>query len=220
MSGVRQSRFDQNSCKEANRTQISSALKGIAFGSILLAVSVAQAADTFKFDKGHTEVRFEWNHVGLSTRSGEFHDVDGSVVFDKAKLANSKPDVTIKADSIDTGVDRLDAHLKNEDFFNVAKHSVITFKSTGVKQTAVDRGQITGDLTMNGVTKSVTLDVALLFEGTHPLAPYIKAYASAPYVAFSGRTSVLRSDFNLGKFAPLTSDRIDIIIEPKIRRAE
>ena len=116
MSGVRQSRFDQNSCKEANRTQISSALKGIAFGSILLAAGVAQAADTFKFDKGHTEVRFEWNHVGLSTRSGEFHDVDGSVVFGKAKLANSKLDVTIKADSIDTGVDRLDAHLKNEDF--------------------------------------------------------------------------------------------------------
>ncbi|MDD9903910.1 MAG: YceI family protein, partial [Rhodospirillaceae bacterium] len=158
--------------------------------------------------------------VGLSTQSGEFHDEDGSVVFDKAKLANSKLDVTIKADSIDTGVDRLDAHLKNEDFFNVAKHPVITFKSTGVKQTAVDRGQVTGDLTMNGVTKSITLDVALLFEGTHPLAPYIKAYAGAPYVAFSGRTSVLRSDFNLGKFAPLTSDKIDIIIETEMRRAE
>lgn len=201
-------------------TPIPTALKGVALGAILFAASAANAADTFKFDKGHTEVRFLWNHVGLSTQSGEFRDVDGTVVFDPKKLAGSKVDVTIQAASIDTGVDRLDTHLKSDDFFNVAKHAVITFKSTAVKQTGVDSGQIVGNLTMNGVTRPVTLDVALLFQGNHPLAPFIKAYAGAPYVAFSGRTSVLRSDFNLGKFAPLTSDKIEIVIETEMRRTE
>lgn len=201
-------------------TPFSPALKGMAAGAILFTAGLAQAADTYKFDKGHTEVRFEWNHVGLSTQSGEFHDVDGTVVFDKEKLGSSKVDVTIQAASLDTGVEKLDAHLKNEDFFNVTKHPVITFRSTFVKQTAVNRGLVTGELTMNGVTKPVTLDIALLFEGDHPLAPFIKAYAGAPYVAFSGRTSVLRSDFNLGKFAPLTSDKIDILIETEMRQAK
>lgn len=201
-------------------TPISTALKGIALGTILFSTSLAQAADTYKFDKGHTEVRFLWNHVGLSTQSGEFRNVDGSVVFDKEKLGNSTVEVTIKADSLDTGVDKLDAHLKGTDFFNVEKHPTITFKSKSIRQTGVDQGQITGDLTMNGVTKSITLDAALLFQGDHPLAPFIKAYAGAPYVAFSGRTSVLRSDFNLGKFAPLTSDKIDIVIETEMRQAK
>ncbi|NKB58576.1 MAG: polyisoprenoid-binding protein [Alphaproteobacteria bacterium] len=200
-------------------TAITTGFRTAALGVFLCGIGLSAAAETFKFDKGHTEVRFLWNHVGLSTQSGEFRAVDGSVTFDSKKLGESKVDVTIKSASIDTGVERLDKHLKSGDFFNVEKHPEITFKSTSVRQTGVDRGQVIGNLTMNGVTKPVTLDVSLLFQGNHPLAPFIKAYAGAPYVAFSGRTEVLRSDFNLGKFAPLTSDAIEIVIQTEMRKA-
>ncbi len=203
---------------KAISTGLRATFLGVSLFGLCLSAA-ASAADTFKFDKGHTEVRFLWNHVGLSTQSGEFRDVDGSVIFDREKLSNSKVNVSIKSASIDTGVDRLDTHLKSADFFNVEKHPEITFKSTSVRQTGVGRGQVMGNLTMNGVTKPVTLDVSLLFEGDHPLGPFIKAYAGAPYVAFSGRTKILRSDFNLGKFAPLTSDAIEIVIETEMRRA-
>ena len=164
-------------------------LKGVAAAAIILAAGVsgqaAQAAESYGFDKGHTEIRFTWNHVGLSNQSGEFMDYDGVVAFDPENLANSSVDVTIKAASLDTGVEALDEHLRGPDFFNTAEHPEISFKSTSVRQTAAGRGQVTGDLTINGVTKPVTLDVTLNFQGEHPLAGFIPAYAGAPYVAFS-----------------------------------
>lgn len=198
---------------------------GRTLAGALLAVSFAAsgaalAADSYSFDKGHTEIRFLWDHVGLSTQSGEFRDFDGTAVFDRENLENSKVDIVIQVDSVDTGVEKLDEHLKSADFFDVANNPEITFTSTSVKQTGVDRGAVTGDLTINGVTKPVTLDVALRFEGDHPLAPFIEAYAGAPYVAFSARTEILRSDFGVSYAAPLTSDRIEIVIETEMRQIE
>jgi len=197
---------------------------GTAAAAAFLALTVStaapvQAADTYLFDKGHTEIIFKWNHVGLSTQSGEFRDYDGSVVFDRENLANSKVDVVIRTASLDTGVPALDEHLRSGDFFNVEANPEITFKSTSVKQTGVDQGAVTGDLTINGVTKPVTLDVKLLFEGDHPLAPFLEAYAGAPYVAFSARTEILRSEFGVNFGAPLTSDHIQIVIETELRQS-
>ena len=77
-----------------------------------------------------------------------------------------------------------------------------------------------GDLTVNGVTKPVTLDVTFNFMGEHPLSAYSENYNGAQYVAFSARTRVLRSDFNVGLYAPLTSDTIDIMIETELRKVE
>ena len=184
-----------------------------AFGS-----SVQAAQDSYVFDKGHTEIRFSWNHVGLSTQSGDVRDYDGTVVWDTENVQNSKVNVTLKVSSIDTGVPDLDKHLLSADFFDVEKFPEITFKSTEVKQTGVNRGRVTGDLTIHGVTKPVDLDVQLLFTGEHPLAPFIEAYAGAPYASFSARAELLRSDFGVGNFAPLTSDRIEIHIETEMRR--
>ena len=112
----------------------------------------------------------------------------------------------------------LDEHLSSADFFEVAKFPEITFKSTSVRQTGVDLGAVTGDLTIHGQTRPVTLDVALNFQGDHPLAPFIEDYAGAPYAAFTASTAISRSDFELGMFAPLTSDRIEIVIQTEMRR--
>ena len=179
---------------------------------------VLAAQDTYAFDKGHTEIRFLWNHAGMTTQSGELRDYDGEVVWDTENVANSKVRVSLKAQSLDTGVPALDKHLKGPDFFDVEKFPEITFKSTEVRQTGVNRGQVTGDLTIRGVTKPVTLEAQLLFTGDHPVAPFIEAYAGAPYAAFSARTQLLRSDFGMGFGAPITSDVIEIVIETEMRR--
>ena len=190
----------------------------LAAGFGLSPATAIAETETYQFDKGHTEIRFSWDHVGLSIQSGEFREYEGTVMWDRENLENSKVDVTIKAASIDTGVPPLDEHLSSADFFDVAKFPEITFKSTSVRQTGVDLGAVTGDLTIHGQTRPVTLEVALNFQGDHPLAPFIEAYAGAPYAAFRASTEILRSDFELGMFAPLTSDRIEIVIQTEMRR--
>ncbi|MGF1607807.1 MAG: YceI family protein [Kiloniellales bacterium] len=193
---------------------------GALFALSLSASGAALAAETYGFDVGHTEIRFVWNHAGISTQSGEFRAFDGSVTWDRENLANSKVEVTIPASSIDTGVSALDDHLKAGDFFDVENHPEITFTSTEVRQSGVDRGIVTGDLTIRGVTKPVTLDVALVFDDEHPFAAFMPNYEGAHYAGFSARGRVLRSDFGLDRGVPLVSDWIDIVIETEMRRQD
>lgn len=194
----------------------------LALAAVLAAASpqTAQAAETYTFDKEHTKILFFWNHVGLSNQMGRFDDFDGKLVFDKAKPENSSIEVTIKTKSIDTDVPALDADLLSENFFNSDTHPEITFVSTEVRQTSTKTGMVTGDLTINGVTKPVTLDVTFNFQGEHPLSPFLEKYKGAQYTGFSARATVLRSAFNVGRFAPLTSDEIDILIETEMRRVD
>ena len=183
-----------------------------------LGAGAALAADTYALDTGHTEIRFLYNHVGLSTQAGEFRDFEGTVLFDKENIGNSKVEVTIQAASLDSGVAKLDDHMRGADMFDVETHPEITFKSTKVVQTGVDRGQAEGELTMKGKTIPIVLDIELNFDGPHPLAPFIEAYAGANYTGFSARGRVLRSAFDLGYGTPLVSDEIDIVIEAELRQ--
>jgi len=182
--------------------------------------ATAQAANSYTFDKGHTKILFFWNHLGLSNQSARFDDFDGTLIFDAAKPETSKIEVSIKTASVDSDVPALDDHLRSSDFFNAEKHPEITFVSTTVRKSGTSTGQVEGDLTINGVTKPVTLDVAFNFQGEHPLSAFNENYKGAQYVAFSARTRVLRSDFNVGLYAPLTSDTIDIKIETELRKVE
>jgi polyisoprenoid-binding protein YceI len=202
------------------QTLASRTIAGALFALALTATGAALAAETYGFDKGHTEVRFVWNHAGLSTQSGEFRDFDGTVTWDREALANSKVDVVIPAASIDSGLGALDDHLKGADFFDVANHPEITFKSTEVRQSGIDHGAVTGDLTIRGVTRPVTLDVALVFDGEHPFAAFMPDMAGVHYTGFSARGRVLRSDFGLDRGVPLVSDWIEIVIETEMKRQE
>ena len=193
---------------------------GLALAAALSPSGPAQASGTYTFDKGHTKVLFFWNHLGLSNQSARFDDIDGTLVFDAEKPETSKLDVTIKTASVDTDVPAFDDHLKSADFFNAEKHPEITFVSKEVRKTSKDSGQVVGDLTVNGVTKPVTLDVTFNFMGEHPLSAFNENYKDAQYVAFSAETRILRSDFNVGLYAPLTSDTIDIMIETEMRKVE
>jgi len=129
--------------------------------AVVLAASPAFAADTFVIDKGHSEVGFQIRHMMTKVR-GRFNDFDGKIVVDKAKPEASSVELTIQATSIDTANANRDKDLRSPDFFDVEKYPTITFKSTRITPKGKDLYDVTGTLTMRGVSKEVTLPVNFL----------------------------------------------------------
>lgn len=187
---------------------------------VAAAAPLPAAAETFVLDKQHTEVRFTWDHLGLSRQSGNFHDVSGTVKFDPEAPDQSSVDVTIKVASLSTGVPALDTHLiKSKDYFDVAAHPVITFKSSAVRRTADKSAELAGDLTINGITKPVTLAVVWNYLGPHPLGEINPTYKDILAAGFSARTQILRSEWGISRTIPLVSDEIRISIEAEMQKA-
>ncbi len=190
-------------------------------GSILFAAvcaGVAQA-DTYALDPDHTEVRFTWDHLGLSRQGGRFASAEGTVTFDEAKPEASTVDVKVPIKSISTGIKKLDEHLiTTKDFFDVAKFPAITFKSTVVRMKSDKTGEIEGDLTINGMTKPVVLDVIWNFSGEHPLQSINPVYAGAYASGFSATTQIRRSDWGITRTIPYVSDELRITIETEMLR--
>src|SRR5262245_51527929 len=114
----------------------------------------------FTIDKNHSEAVFQVRHLITKVR-GRFTDLEGTFEHDDAKPESSAVDFTIKAASIDTSTPDRDAHLRSADFFDVETHPTITFKSTSVKGSG-NNLQVTGNLTMHGVSKQITLPVTYL----------------------------------------------------------
>lgn len=192
----------------------------LAAFSVAVASHVSEAAPaTYGFDKDHTEVRFSWDHLGLSRQSGRLYDVEGSVVFDEDRPDASKVDVTIPLKSLSSGIPALDdVLLKGHDYLDVDAHPVITFKSTSVMLTTARTANVEGELTFNGVTRPVTLSVVWNFSGEHPLAKINPTYAGVYASGFSARTQILRSEFGITRSIPLVSDEIRISIETELHR--
>lgn len=186
--------------------------------ALVTAAAPSVAAEAYTFDKNHSRITFGWNHVGMSNQYARFGSFDGDIVYDAEKPENSKVSITIDPASIDSAVKIFDEHLKGEGFFDVAKHPKITFTSTEVRKTGARNFQITGNLTIKGKTRPVVLDATLNYAGEHPLAPYVKALAGANWLGWSAHTRVRRSEFDLGQYAPLTSDTVDISIETELRQ--
>lgn len=131
----------------------------LAIALALSASAIATAAtETFVFDKPHSQVSFRIRHW-LTKVEGRFKEYDGKVWLDRAKPSDSKVEIAIQAASIDTGNERRDNHLRTADFFDVEKFPTITFKSTRVEPKGKDLYAVTGELTMHGVTKTVTIPV-------------------------------------------------------------
>ncbi|HEY8232672.1 MAG: YceI family protein [Vicinamibacterales bacterium] len=128
----------------------------------------AFAADTYTFDKSHSSVGFQVRHI-FTNVSGRFTDYSGTIQVDRAKPESSSVEFTIQATSIDTSEPKRDGHLRTADFFDVANHPTITFKSTSMKPNGKDSYFVTGDFTMHGVTKQITLPVTVLGEGKDPM---------------------------------------------------
>ncbi|WP_417795865.1 YceI family protein [Terasakiella pusilla] len=172
-----------------------------------LSTSLAQADPVqYTFDKDHTSIVFHVNHMGFSNFQGEFQEFDGSLTFDADKPQNSAVDVKINVNSVDTDVAKLDDHLKSPDFFDVNKFPSMVFKSKSIEVTGEKTGKITGDFTLLGVTKEVTLDVTLNKAADHPML-------KVPAVGFSATGTIKRSDFGMTTYVPAVGDEVTISIE-------
>lgn len=174
--------------------------------ALALASTVAFAAPlTYKIDANHTDVIASWSHFGFSNPIAHFGQVDGFITYDADKVADSKVEVTIPLTGLNSHVPDFDAHLRSDDFFDAEKYPVITFKSTAVKASGKNKLSVTGDLTIKGITKSVTLDVSINKLGVQPMAKREAA-------GFAATTTIKRSDFGLGKYAPNVSDEVVLSI--------
>ncbi|WP_298186462.1 YceI family protein [uncultured Pseudomonas sp.] len=180
-------------------------LVALAFGGALMGAGQAMAAD-YAIDKQgqHAFVNFKISHLGYSWLYGTFKDFDGSFSFDAAKPQDSKVNVTLNTSSVDTNHAERDKHLRSDDFLNVGEHPTATFASTAVKSTGEGTADITGDLTLNGVTKPVVIAAKFIGEGKDPWGGY--------RAGFEGSTTLKLKDFDIQKDLGPTSQEVELII--------
>lgn len=190
------------------KTNILSAfLLSIAMASNF-AIPASAQTDTYVIDTEgrHYYAGFQISHLGFSTMHGRFDTVSGTINYDETNPANSHVSVKVDVASINTNMEQRDAHLKSPDFFNAEEFSEITFVSTKLVKTGEKTGKMTGDLTMMGVTKSITLDTTLINVGANP-------FSDAPTAAWSARGTIKRSDFGSKYGAPAIGDEVTLIID-------
>lgn len=145
-----------------------SRLLALAAGCLVSAASFA-APVTYKVDSGHTYPSFEADHFGgMSVWRGKFNKTSGTITLDRSAKTGSI-DITIDASSVDTGNDDLNKHLKSADFFDVEKFPTATYKGKFTKFTDGNPVEVTGELTMRGVTKPVKLEIRSFKCGPHPM---------------------------------------------------
>jgi polyisoprenoid-binding protein YceI len=184
---------------------------GIASGQVL-AANIAPKG-VYKLDEQHTQVLFAIKHIGLSTFYGRLGKVAGTLNFDQAKPENSTLNVVVDTATIDTHVPELDSSLPNS-LFQADKFPTATFVSTSVVKTGDNTGTVTGNLTIAGVTKPVTLNVT--FNGGRgtgePLQPY--------RLGFDATATIKRSDFGLTHviWDGFVSDDVTLMIEAEAER--
>lgn len=161
-------------------------------------------AGTYKIDNNHTQVVWTVNHLGITPLTGAFGSSGGTLVLDPAKPAAAKVDVTFNIAEMSTTSAAFTKHLSGTDFFDVAKFPTASFTSTAV-QVSGETARITGNLTIKGVTKPVTLDAKFFGAGTNPMSKKVN-------LGFTAKASIKRSDFGLGYAVPAIADEIDLMI--------
>ena len=158
----------------------------VVLGSGLMSAQVTQ----WKIDANHSEADFAIKHMSISTVHGTFRGISGTITYDPADVVKSGVEASIDVTSVDTGVAARDTHLKSADFFDVAKFPTMTFKSTSVKK-AGDHYDVTGDLTLHGVTKPVVLKLEELGKSQ------IGMDGKSVHRGFTATTTINRTDFGL-----------------------
>lgn len=186
-------------------------LTGVATLAVFAVAPARAAVETFNIDAGHTNVGFSVRHFFTPVK-GEFKEVKGTIQYDKDAPANSRVEVAIPAASINTNHERRDNHLRSADFFDAENHPTITFVSRTVAlDAATKKGTMTGDLTMRGVTKPITLDIEVL--GIMPAGP------GTSVAGFSGRGKLNRKDFGinwnrvLDQGGAMLADEVELILD-------
>ncbi len=187
---------------------VAAALPGLALG----------ATSTWQLDSAHTHASFGVKHLVISTVRGEFGKTTGTVVLDESDVTRSRVEATIDATTVDTREPTRDADLRSANFLDVAKFPTITFKSTKVEKAGEGKLKVTGDLTIHGVTRSVTLDVA---GPTHEIKdPWGNAKRGV-----SASVKINRKDFGLVwskgvESVPVVGDEVAIEVDAELARVK
>ena len=150
--------------------------------------SPALAAEDYAIDASHADVSFQVRHL-VSQVTGRFNAFEGSIRVDRDNPQASSVQFTIQSESIDTSNEKRDEHLRSADFFDVASHPTITFRSTSMKALGEGRYEVTGDFTMHGVTKTITLPVEVLGEMKDPWGKQ--------RIGFQISTTINRKDYGI-----------------------
>ena len=150
-------------------------------------------ARTYVIDKVHSALLFKVSHLGVSYTHGRFNDFNGMLVVDEANPANSKVEIDISAESIDTNSAERDKHLRSKEFFNVEEHPSISFESTSVKPTGKDEVRVAGKFTLLGVSKDVTFRMKKVGAGQDPWGNF--------RIGYEGQVVIKRTDYGMTAMA-------------------
>jgi len=183
-------------------------LFAFAFSLAIVTTAAAQSG-SWQLDPNHSSAQFAVKHLAVSTVRGAFTKVSGSAQFDPADPTKASLEATIDASSVDTRVQMRDNDLRSPNFLDVQKYPTITFKSKQVKAAGSGKLQITGDLTIHGVTKEVVLDV----DGP---TPAIKDPWGNQRMGASASTKINRKDFGVNGLPAVVGDDINITIDVEL----
>ena len=181
-------------------------LISLVLALVFFAATQAQAADQYIYDPLHTQIFFSESHGGFSNSKGRFLKFSGGFTFDQAKPEATQANITIDVNSLDMASADWEKHMKSADFFNVQKFPMMAFKSTKVVKTGDKTADLTGDFTLLGVTKPVTLHVVLNKVGIFPMNNDYKT-------GFSLTGTLKRSDFGMKGFIPMIGDDVALDIQ-------
>lgn len=182
-------------------------LLGFALAALFFAAPAM--ADDWNVDPSHASVVFKINHAGFADTYGMFPGASGKATTGAQGL--SSVEVTLKADQVNTGVPKRDGHLRSPDFFNVAQHPNITFKSTAVKKTGENTFEVTGNLTLLGQTKAVTTTLTQSKVGEFP--------KGTTRTGFTGEIKIKRSDFGMKYGLPGIGDDVHLMLAIEVVKA-
>jgi polyisoprenoid-binding protein YceI len=178
---------------------------------VLSATAIAQS-NMWQLDPAHSSVQFAVRHMGISTVRGAFTKVSGTAQYNAADPKNNSVEVTIDTASVDTRVEMRDNDLRSDHFFGVQKYPNMTFRSTKIESTAPGRLKISGDLTIRGTTKPITLDV----EG--PTKPFDDGNGHL-HMGVSGTGTLNRTDFGMTGYQGVVGNEVQLTIDAELIRA-
>jgi len=185
----------------------------LAAALLALAAPAFAAPVSYKLDPAHTNVLAQWSHFGFSHPFANFGDVEGTLVYDAEDVAGSSVEVVLPLSGLEAFSAKFNEHLRSADFFDAANFPTASFKSTRVEAAGEGKLKVTGDLTIKDNTHPVVLDVTLNKSADHPMM-------KVPTIGFDATTTIKRSDFGVGAYAPNVGDEVTLRITTEAHAAK
>ena len=173
-------------------------------GLLAILSSSAYAAETYKLDPGHTSIVFRVKHLGIAYVYGRINGPTGTFVFDESSPSKSTIEVQAETENVDTAVEKRDTDLKSPDFFNAGEYPHVSFKSKSVKKLKEAVYEVSGDLTLLGKTRPITVQVNATGAGKDPWGNF--------RMGFETSFSIKRSDFGMNFMMGGVSDEVNLTV--------